>query len=164
MSNQRLNVGDILAVLFSRGDGETFHWAICIATTDKIARKYHAKEPIRDHWFFERPAPSHSILTSRTVCAAVKIGRVGPETNLNNLEQYLSQIPMEIPAAEVGFEARFSCRVWFKEAVRRLHQARIINCPDIYNLEAECKAYAQANEASQASWSGYLYHVSRCSA
>ncbi|KAF4600237.1 hypothetical protein EYR40_007349 [Pleurotus pulmonarius] len=115
MSNQ-LIVNDILAVLFSGGDGETYHFAICVVINDTTAVKYHAKEPIPNHWFFERPAPLHSLLQSRTLCAAVKIGKVKPGFQLSALEDYLSQIPMQIPQSEVGYERRFDCRVWFKEA------------------------------------------------
>ncbi|KAG7446110.1 uncharacterized protein BT62DRAFT_895453, partial [Guyanagaster necrorhizus] len=36
-----------------------------------------------------------------------------------------------IPDVDQGRESRFTCRVWFKEAIRRLNGAQLfVNCPD----------------------------------
>lgn len=49
-----LVVGDILAVLFSRTDVDTFHWSICVSLNPREAVKYHAVGS-DNHWWFESP-------------------------------------------------------------------------------------------------------------
>lgn len=73
MATAALNVGDILAVLFSRADPDTFHWAICVPLTTKTAAKYHAKGS-GGQWWFEDPVPNEDLVGSPIVSAAVKIG------------------------------------------------------------------------------------------
>ncbi|KAF9495955.1 hypothetical protein BDN71DRAFT_1446886 [Pleurotus eryngii] len=158
-----LNVGDILAVLYSRGDGETFHWAICLPISTRNAVKLHAKDPGLGHWFFEYPPPEDDLVGSKIVCAAIKIGKLAGDFDIAAVENILQAIPMKVPALDAEIEPRFSCRVWFKEAVRQLAYAGVITCTDVYALENECNEYARGNDASQASYVGYMYHVSQYS-
>ncbi|KAJ7900725.1 hypothetical protein B0H14DRAFT_3123798 [Mycena olivaceomarginata] len=158
-----LNVGDILAVLFSRSDIDTFHWTICVPINSTEAAKYHAKNS-GDNWWFEDPVPRHSILDSKLVSASIKIGSL--ELNVvtkDILRDILQPISMVVPAVDHAREPKFTCRVWFREAVRVLHEARVLNCPDVDALEAECVSYAVVNQAALPGWKGYLYYVSKCS-
>ncbi|KAI0797399.1 hypothetical protein BC629DRAFT_1503682 [Irpex lacteus] len=55
---------------------------------------------------------------------------------------------MALPAVEEEKEPRFTCRVWMKEALRRMHNAHFIDCPDVYALEAEMFELGSAAELS----------------
>ncbi|KAF4591278.1 hypothetical protein EYR40_009881 [Pleurotus pulmonarius] len=155
MTDKQLRADDILAVLYSRGDGETFHWAICIPISTRSAIKLHAKDPGLGHWFFEDPPPEDDLVGSNIVCAAVKIGHLAGDFDIGAVNALLGAIPMEVPASDATIEPRFSCRVWFKEAVRQLARAGAITCPDVYVLEDECREYARGNDASQ----GFDRHI-----
>lgn len=68
-----LEPGEIYAVLFSRADPGTFHWAICIASDRDNVLKLHAKQ-VSNHWFFEDPPPSETLTKSPIVAAVIKMG------------------------------------------------------------------------------------------
>ncbi|KAF7422997.1 hypothetical protein PC9H_011161 [Pleurotus ostreatus] len=163
MANEQLNAADILAVLYSRGDGETFHWTICLPISTRNAIKLHAKDPGLGHWFFEDPPPEDDLVGSNIVCAAVKIGKLAGDFDIASVKTILRAIPMEVPASDAEIEPRFSCRVWFKEAVRQLAYAGVITCTDVCALENECREYARRNDASQVSYVGYTFYVSQYS-
>ncbi|KAJ7734717.1 hypothetical protein B0H14DRAFT_2543292 [Mycena olivaceomarginata] len=154
-----LNVGDILAVLFSSFAIDTFHWAICVPINNKEAAKYHANNT-GGKWLFEDPVPLHSIIKSRTISAAVKIGSLEPNVSGKDiLRDHLEPVSMSIAVIDQAREPEFNCRVWFREAVRVLDQAGILQCRDVDALEAECKSYAMENQIGP-NWQGYRYHVS----
>ncbi|KAJ7862123.1 hypothetical protein B0H14DRAFT_3859340 [Mycena olivaceomarginata] len=154
-----LNVGDILAVLFSSFAIDTFHWAICVPINSKEAAKYHANNA-GGKWLFEDPVPLHSIIKSRTISAAVKIGSLEPNVSGKDiLRDHLEPVSMSIPVIDQAREPEFNCRVWFRKAVRVLDQAGILQCRDVDALEAECKSYAMGNQIGP-NWQGYRYHAS----
>ncbi|KAJ7862484.1 hypothetical protein B0H14DRAFT_2740207 [Mycena olivaceomarginata] len=126
-----LNVGDILAVLFSSFAIGTFHWAVCVPINSKEAAKYHANNA-GSKWLFEDP---------------------------DILRDHLEPVSMSIPVIDQAREPEFNCRVWFREAVRVLDQAGILQCQDVDALEAECKSYAMGNQIGP-NWQGYCYHAS----
>lgn len=60
---------------------------------------------------------------------------------------------MAVPIVDLPYETRgFTCRVWFKEAIRCLHNGGFIYCQNVYALEEECRQYGLNNEASQPGW------------
>ena len=61
-------------------------------------------------------------------------------------------------------ESESLCKVWWREAVKRLDTEGIINCPSVDKLEEECAQYALGNQASQPGWGGYKYYISKYSA
>ncbi len=79
-----------------------------------------------------------------------KIGHVDNDFDVEMLEEYVKDIPMSLPEVDVGKEPRFTCRVWFKEAIRRLNRAELfVNCPDVDALERELVQRASALELGQ---------------
>ncbi len=76
----------------------------------------------------------------------------------------LSRVPLAVPEADEGREPEFTCRVWWREAIRRLHVEGIISCPDVDGLERECRKHALDNQAHLESYRGYRYYVSQISA
>ncbi|KAJ3766412.1 hypothetical protein FB446DRAFT_390851 [Lentinula raphanica] len=137
--------GSIYAVLFERSVPDSWHWAICVATSNSNAQnselegfKFHAKEYLPDVFRFEEPVPIEKLAgkgEAGTVSVVVKIGAYDPSTSfspeqITQLTSLLkSSIPTDtIPPSDVGIEHRFACRVWFKEAIRVLHRNRLIRC------------------------------------
>ncbi|KAF7298321.1 hypothetical protein MKEN_01356600 [Mycena kentingensis (nom. inval.)] len=165
MTSPSLHVGDILVVVFSRMEAHTLHWTICVPTTPAQAAKYHAKQS-GDNWWFDYSdtagVPLHSLLTSQTISASIKIGTIAPgKVHKEVLTEYLKPIPMAVPAIDVQREAKFTCRVWFREAIRVLNKKGLIQCSDVDSLEEEVKGYGLANQASSADWGGYKAYVSK---
>lgn len=152
---------EVLAVLFGRAEPGTFHWSICIPISPRHAIKLHAKSVGNDHWFFESDTlPQEDLESSPIIAVAVRLGQLLPE-DLENVVQLLKAIPMVIPEVDQAVEGRFTCRVWFKEAVRVLNQAGYVRCDDVGALEKECKEYALANDPSGEGWKGHVYLSSK---
>lgn len=76
-----------------------------------------------------------------------KIGELDEGLDYRHLDEYLKGIPMVIPSIDHMSEPRFSCRVWFKEALRQLHDAEMfVRCPSVELLEDELRTRAIAAE------------------
>ncbi|GBE80526.1 hypothetical protein SCP_0302410 [Sparassis crispa] len=133
--------GGIYAGLFRRGDG-TFHWTIIISQdAGHVVNKFHATEDSRG-WRFEYSL--HTIVRSVSACAVVKIGTLSSNRLVGDIHTLLKDIPMQTPVADLP--QSFSCRIWFKEAVRVLSNNGIIRCPAVSRLEAELKGIAREQE------------------
>lgn len=67
----------ILAALFLRPDGRSFHWMIMLpgagAGGKGSAKRLHAMWTDREGWFFE--TRDHNLQESRSLCTIVKIGQ-----------------------------------------------------------------------------------------
>ena len=61
------------------------------------------------------------------------------------VEEVLKPIPMSIPSIDKDIEPKFTCRVWWREAIRKLSSFGLIDCMDVELLEKECKAFAGQN-------------------
>ncbi|KAH9830498.1 uncharacterized protein C8Q71DRAFT_368342 [Rhodofomes roseus] len=131
-------IGGIYAGLFSRRDG-TFHWTVMVPLNDTVCEKFHATED-SNGWRYEHTP--HTVVTSRTACVVVKIAQLNNLT-IEYLDRLLSTIPMETLPADQG--QQFTCRIWFREAIRRLHKAGVLQCPSVNNLEFELKDQASSH-------------------
>ncbi|KAJ3822542.1 hypothetical protein EV361DRAFT_951417 [Lentinula raphanica] len=143
-----LTPGEILACMFSNSNG-TFHWGIFLVVDERNAYKLQARQ-YGSYWRFEEPKP-HDLLASSTLCAMVKIGTfplTNFETIFNHIVPLMREIPMTVPLHEQAVigENIFHCRVWFREAVRKLHDNGYIHCPNVWALYEECMGHAQSND------------------
>ncbi|KAJ3908091.1 hypothetical protein F5879DRAFT_939117 [Lentinula edodes] len=131
-----LTRGEILAGMFANSSGN-FHWAVFIVNDQYNAFKLHAKQ-YGSYWRFENPPPMHNLLRSASLSAMVKIGQIAnvDSTTLSHIVDLMSQIRMSVPSHEYIMlpGAAFDCRVWFREAVRKLHDNGYINCPNVWSL------------------------------
>lgn len=133
---------------------QRFHWFLFApnTSTSQVApapgMKLHATTN-PGHWAFEAPG-EYSLGQSDAICVAAVIGELNPEEGFTaeSLKALLAPIPMAVPAVEEEKEPRFTCRVWMKEALRRMHNAHFIDCPDVYALEAEMFELGSAAELS----------------
>lgn len=53
------------------------------------------------------------------------------------INDLLKNIPLEVPLSDRLIEPVFTCRVWFKEAIRVLNANRVISCSDANQLEKQ---------------------------
>ncbi|KZT56285.1 hypothetical protein CALCODRAFT_484081 [Calocera cornea HHB12733] len=117
-------------VLTWRSDG--FHWMITTDDGSTARWAFHAVNQLDGlaGWMYEMR--NFSPVSSFTALAAVQIGPFIPQATLN---AWLSAIPMQTHVDDLP--AAFTCRLWFRHAIRVLTAAGLINCIDINGLEAE---------------------------
>ncbi|KAI1793423.1 hypothetical protein LXA43DRAFT_1059795 [Ganoderma leucocontextum] len=129
----------IYCALFSRGDGK-FHWTIVIPSNNSNdVEMLHVRNP-SGGWSFERK--THDVSNSLTACVIVKTGHSHGH-----------------PTVDKTIETQFTCRVWFKQAIRVLAANGVLRCPDVYALEREIIRYGEAQDAKTIAGMGYKYHV-----
>ncbi|KAL1952059.1 hypothetical protein VTO73DRAFT_1208 [Trametes versicolor] len=131
----------------------TFHWHIWVpdrdATRERLCAgtKMHAlgrrsRNPdgtLTERWGYE--STEFTLTTSHTVAVAAILGHLPAGKTVVDLDQVLSEIPMSVPVVDQGREREFTCRVWIREAMRRMHAHRYIHCPNVDALEAEMLRY-----------------------
>ena len=139
----------VLALNLLKGPGTRFHWLIFVPDPgqgdDKAQTgiKLHATEldPVSDGitlriWQFE--ATAFTLATSASVVAAAIIGNLTEDRTVQQLVDLLHKIPtITVPDADIEREPEFTCRVWVREALRRMHIARLIHCRNVDAMEAE---------------------------
>jgi hypothetical protein len=77
--------------------------------------------------------------------------------------QYLRPIKIAVPVIDQAREPKFTCRVWFREAIRVLNNVGMLKCEDVDALKEECKEYGKANQPVFEDYAGYKYYVSEYS-
>ncbi|KAI0338608.1 hypothetical protein BDW22DRAFT_689171 [Trametopsis cervina] len=120
------------------GSPPRFHWIIFVQDpSSEVWSKFHATF-VLNKWNYERNP--FSLQQSDAVAAATIIGSLGSRTS-DDLHHILKEIPMKIPDVDISNEPRFTCLVWLREALRRIHNAGIIYCPDENATERELIRY-----------------------
>ncbi|THH30618.1 hypothetical protein EUX98_g3588 [Antrodiella citrinella] len=99
---------------------------------------------VQGGWEYEKKV--ENVIGNVSACVAVKIGKLSSTADINRVSSILEKIPMSIPSVDQAIEGRFTCRVWFKEAVRVLTAKGVISCPDVAGLEREMKDYGEEQD------------------
>lgn len=139
----------IIALDYMRsGPPPEYHWFLFVQEEHKDSGRkidaIHNAAPGEEKvWMFD--ATDLSLQTSEAVAVAAIIGKV-EGISLTDLEETLRKnVPVgQVPAADMGREPKFSCRVWILDALRYLHKEGIIQCSDIDAMEQEMKEYGKA--------------------
>ncbi|OJT05710.1 hypothetical protein TRAPUB_3465 [Trametes pubescens] len=131
-----------------------FHWFFFIpdmpaAASSSAQRhggvKLHAitngKQGDDRRWSYDRTPLA--LATSPAVAAAALLGRLPDGKSVDDLDALLRQIPMEVPEVDREREPTWSCRVWIREALRRMHVSGYIHCEDVDAMEAEMWRYGK---------------------
>ena len=174
-------LGRICCALYSRGDGR-FHWTIVIPVDPINAVEMHAINTRGRGWAYQKR--NRSLHKSATLCVLAVIGMhiintispfcypltlqllSGIITEMNTIDKIsglLEQIPMTIPSIDMGLEFNFTCRVWFKQAVRVRSAHGVIRCPSVTTLEEELVEMGGMNDESVSGGGIFTIHVSQCS-
>ena len=96
-------------------------------------------------WKYE--CSEYILVSSRSVAAAASIGKLTQNHTFEDFNAILREIPMAVPAVDELREPVWSCRVWVREALRRLHNAGYIECSDVDAMEEEMLGYGRAAAA-----------------
>ncbi|KAI1794776.1 hypothetical protein LXA43DRAFT_86372 [Ganoderma leucocontextum] len=153
----------VLALNVIDTDPPRFHWYIFVpnaadaahldvqsglkmhATTDYSPPPSATTDPER-LWCFDA-TPTTLATDEGGLAAAATIGRLellGRLEDGRGLRALLAQIPMAVPEADKAREPVFTCRVWVREALRRMHGEGYVWCPDVDALEEEMWRYGRA--------------------
>ncbi|KAK0468261.1 uncharacterized protein EV420DRAFT_1503546 [Desarmillaria tabescens] len=126
-----------------------FHWAIFVGdpscSTPCSGIKFHAitvGQQTETGWSYDKTGFRIDTVDFGVVVAVV-IGNLKGKS-VDDIDNVLKNIPMQVPAIDVEKEPRFSCRVWCREALRRLDKEGIISCSDINAMEKEVWEYGEA--------------------
>ncbi|KAH9901581.1 hypothetical protein C8Q73DRAFT_786939 [Cubamyces lactineus] len=134
-----------------------FHWYLFIpdAPTTSPDRnphggiKLHAitngKQGEEKRWSYDRTPLS--LATSPAVAAAAIIGRLPQGKTVDDLDALLQGIALEVPEVDREREPVFTCRVWIREALRRMHAGGYIARNDVDAMEEEMWGYGKAAAA-----------------
>ncbi|KAF7795543.1 hypothetical protein EIP86_006705 [Pleurotus ostreatoroseus] len=119
-----------------------FHWYIFVPnanqdTAYQVGRILHAVDNgDRTIWAFQ--TKPFTLVYSKTLVAGLIIGNVHPpDKHVEDLENLLRQIPMAVPPVDLHREPMFTCRVWVREAIRRMNHQGFINCSNADELMSE---------------------------
>ncbi|KAM5538607.1 hypothetical protein V8D89_007636 [Ganoderma adspersum] len=136
------------------GSGSRFHWFIFVPDPgqgdEKVQTgiKIHVTDffPVFNRatvrmWQFQDTA--FTLATSASGVAAAIVGHLTENKTVQQLVDLLREIPMSVPEVDIDREPDFSCRVWVREALRRLHGAGFIDCLDVIALENEMQGYGK---------------------
>ena len=153
----------VLALNVIDTDPPRFHWYIFVPNAAdahldvQSGLKMHATTDYSPSdterlWCFDA-TPTTLATDEGGLAAAATIGRLGLEQQQLEgryrsqaaLRDMLAQIPMAVvPEADRAREPTFTCRVWVREALRRMHKEGYVRCPDVDALEEEMWRYGRA--------------------
>ncbi|KAI0372888.1 hypothetical protein BV20DRAFT_840067 [Pilatotrama ljubarskyi] len=92
-------------------------------------------------WSYDRTPLS--LATSPAVAAAATIGCLPPGKSVDDLDAILREIPMEVSEVDKEREPTWTCRVWIREALRRMHTSGYVVCEDVDAMEEEMWEYGR---------------------
>ncbi|OSX61551.1 hypothetical protein POSPLADRAFT_1144713, partial [Postia placenta MAD-698-R-SB12] len=149
------NVNSIVAALFTRGRDEGFHWMLALPGAGEEPASRHNP---RGRWQFQ--AGDHNLPQSETLCTVIRIGSRGMTTPAQ-IRRIVEGIGMNVvPEVDRRREERFTCRVWFREAIRRLVENNILHCLDVDALEAELISLSSPSAEGVLAGTGkYTIHI-----
>ena len=144
----------VLALNVIDTDPPRFHWYIFVPNaTDahldvQSGLKMHATTDYSPSeterlWCFDA-TPTTLATGEGGLAAAATVGHLGIDIDGEHgrrsqaeLRDMLAQIPMAVPEVDKVREPVFTCRVWVREALRRMHREGYVHCPDVDALEEE---------------------------
>ncbi|KAH9846310.1 hypothetical protein C2E23DRAFT_744345 [Lenzites betulinus] len=157
----------ILALTHIQHKPRHFHWLIFVPNPGVVNRqtaspgkKLHVTQRglihhgrIEEVWCYDYT--DYTLATSFSLATAVVLGHLPPGKTVEDLIVLLWAIPMMVPKADEAREPKFTCRVWAREAVRRMHAYGYIHCPNVDALEEEILRYGRnAAHKHVDEWSG----------
>lgn len=179
-NNPPIPLGNICVVAFTRGDGN-FHWTIAV-TQRHWSKEFHATNRADDNlgwiykpWAFEVRdselqrslhaavivtigAGVFSIVSLNYADVSPLSGRLGNNTT-ESLEALLQDIPMKVVDPGEARTQEFNAKMWVRQAIRVLHGAGVINCPDVLALEEEILEYANENDIATGLGAPFKLHT-----
>ncbi|KAI0664619.1 hypothetical protein C8Q70DRAFT_1048839 [Cubamyces menziesii] len=134
-----------------------FHWFLFIPDAPTTTPHHNPYSGVKLHaitngkqgeekrWSYDRTPLSLAI--SPAVAAAAIIGRLPHGKTVDDLDVLLRDIPLEVPEVDKERESAFTCRVWIREALRRMHANGYIVRGDVNAIEEDMWGYGKAAAA-----------------
>ncbi|KAF9048419.1 hypothetical protein BJ165DRAFT_1015679 [Panaeolus papilionaceus] len=123
-----MHANEIYAALSEIHTPGEYHWSFFVVAQDPAFAgwRVHATNHETDDWHFESVSWSGPHAPDSLVF--VKIGEILDGLDVRHLVEYVKDIPMAVPPDRQPFEPEFNSRVWFREAIRTLHEAQMFVC------------------------------------
>ncbi|KAI9710956.1 MAG: hypothetical protein M1820_002393 [Bogoriella megaspora] len=132
----------IYVILSLRGAEPGFHWGIFVPTSKPRGEVWHAVNR-SGGWSVDIRTTS-GVPSSVSLCLCFKVGSVTSQ-NWDAFKATLRGLPGSSKPSPNTREA-FTCRVWVKDALLALHNARLIHLTeDISNIEQAAVEKAESN-------------------
>ncbi|KAJ3568462.1 hypothetical protein NP233_g5697 [Leucocoprinus birnbaumii] len=147
MPEQRLKFQEngVYAALTARPEPYTYHWILFVVTNGHAETGYVLHVTDVGGKGLEFRCEYWDCPNSKSTLLFAKIGRIAEGLDYRNLLEYVRHVPMRIPAGKEHIYSRFTCRVWFKEAIEMLNRSQVfVACPDVDLLEKELFQRAHA--------------------
>ncbi|KZT63948.1 hypothetical protein DAEQUDRAFT_733290 [Daedalea quercina L-15889] len=126
----RLEENTIYAALY-RGDDGRYNWALILAQSASEGLKLHSTNiPNPTKWHYEQER--YSLDEERKPLVLILAKLDVPHTHPVNL---LQEIPLETPPSDLPKVQAFTRRIWFRQGIRRLSSAGLVQCPSVDALE-----------------------------
>ncbi|KAI0724004.1 hypothetical protein C8T65DRAFT_564282 [Cerioporus squamosus] len=127
-----------------------FHWFIYVPDSPTAGTKLHAVtnglQGDDKRWSYDRTPLD--LPKSPAVAAAAVVGRLPEGRTIDDLDMLLQKISMSTPEVDKDREPAWTCRVWVREALRRMHTNAWIVCEDIDAMEEEMWRYGEEAAAA----------------
>ncbi|KAI0669121.1 hypothetical protein C8Q78DRAFT_232748 [Trametes maxima] len=153
MSSTSIAPGTLCAALcITPNTVAQFHWVLYLwMLGNNEGHKFHATNNMgATHWHYEDGTWSAPF--SNTCVTLTPLGKMSgwddakPAEAVETLRGILSPIPMTVPDIDRPLFSLFTCRVWFRAALRLLNAHRLLAVPDIDALERHLTQRATATQ------------------
>lgn len=152
-SAPRLEHNALYAALFEQDPENSWHWGLYLHHEHKGASgtlisgyKMHVSN---EHGAWQYACLSDSVPASFALTIMAKIGAIHPDWDVQFLDEYLKVIPMSVPDIDRHVESTFTSKVWFRQAVRVLHNEQFsVKCEDVDALERELASSARIADST----------------
>ncbi|RPD61105.1 hypothetical protein L226DRAFT_534753 [Lentinus tigrinus ALCF2SS1-7] len=135
----------IYAALYWRTDGK-YHWALIVTDSSVSGKKLHATN-LEDPTTWRYASDDFDVSAEwKPLVILAQIGVASEGTS--SVDDILRMIPMATPACDSPHP--FTCRIWFREAVRVLIAQGMVTCRSVDALEKELTLLADDNGNSVA--------------
>ncbi|RDX52572.1 hypothetical protein K466DRAFT_204947 [Polyporus arcularius HHB13444] len=151
-----LQPGTLFAALCDTGEVGKFHWLLYLCISRRTGYKYHATNQMGSiPWKYEYGPwdgpQSQRCITLTPIGKVEDWGARTPHACAEELHSILRNVPLITPPVDQSTHDRFTCRTWFRAAIRRLDgMQKYVQCPDVDLLEEKLAKMATAAELMNA--------------
>ncbi|OJT11332.1 hypothetical protein TRAPUB_12132 [Trametes pubescens] len=119
---------------------------VFVKMISKTGTRFHAHNQANTaDWEYQ--SKEWDVLDSGSCVAVTKIGQLPAGMTAKDIDVLLEKIPLTVPDVDrPRFHDQFTCLVWFRAAIRRLHIARILGVIDLDLLEESLRVKATGEQ------------------
>ncbi|KAI0354728.1 hypothetical protein OH77DRAFT_487112 [Trametes cingulata] len=138
-----LKANAIYAALYWRADGK-YHWALVVADTTTSGQKLHATNLDNPEVWRYANDPFDVSTEWKPLVILAQLGAAPDASGSSSkIDDLLRTIPLTTPDCDAPHP--FTCRIWFREAIRVLGKHSMVFCRSVDALERELVDLADDN-------------------